>query len=125
MDPAFEYDAALADAKQLAAIHTDMGQWAHGLVYARMGHKAAALRAARDLERRAPEGKNILIIAFIHAALGRDEDAFRWLRKACDDRVDWLPFAVSRSGYEMGPLVLKSLRGDPRHMEVADCVQVP
>ena len=53
MDPAFEYDAALADAKQLAAIHTDMGQWAHGLVYARMGHKAEALRAARDLERRA------------------------------------------------------------------------
>ena len=51
MDPAFEYDAALADAKQLAAIHTDMGQWAHGLVYARMGHKAEALRAVRDLER--------------------------------------------------------------------------
>jgi TolB-like protein/Tfp pilus assembly protein PilF len=120
-----DYDDALADARQLAALHTDMGQWAYGLVYARMGREADALRAARDLERRAPEGKNLLMIAFIHAALGRDDDAFLWLRKACDDRVDWLPFAVSRSGYEMGPLVLKSLRDDPRYVKVADCVGVP
>jgi len=120
-----DYDDALADAKQLAANHTDMGQWAYGLIYARMGREEEALRAVRDLERRAPEGKNMLIIAFIHAALGRDDDAFRWLRKACDDRVDWLPFAVSRSGYEMGPLVFKSLRSDPRYIEVSDCVRVP
>jgi TolB-like protein/Tfp pilus assembly protein PilF len=120
-----DYDDALADARRLAGVNADMGQWAYGLIYARMGRKDEALRAVRDLEQRAPHGKNILMIAFIHAALGRDDDAFRWLRKACDDRVDWLPSAVSRSGYEMGPLVLKSLRGDPRYAEVADCVGVP
>jgi serine/threonine-protein kinase len=65
-----------------------------GYAYATAGKRAEAKKVLDELEALAPDRFGIAFpIAQIHAALGEKDRAFKWLRKACDERyagVIWL-----------------------------------
>jgi len=83
-----------------------------GYVYARSGDRDKALLIADEFAKRS--GADYLPatnFAHIYAGLGDHEEALKWLAKACDDRVTWVPFM------RIDPK-LAVLRTDPRFREL-------
>jgi serine/threonine protein kinase/tetratricopeptide (TPR) repeat protein len=97
--------------------------WIQGLLgyaYARAEQPAEARRVLDDLKGFAANGRwgCAFGIARIHGALGEKDQAFEWLRKACDERdpqVVWL---------KVDP-TLDSLRTDPQFAQVLKDMGLP
>jgi tetratricopeptide (TPR) repeat protein len=79
-----------------------------GYAYARAGNRAEAERICRELQSRdAKEGVGAYEVAFIDAALGNKDEAFRWLDIAYEQHDPGLKFL------RVDPC-LDPLRSDPR-----------
>jgi tetratricopeptide (TPR) repeat protein len=110
--------------KALEVLHKGKGHpWIRGLLgyaYARAEQPAEARRVLEELKGLAKERRfgAAFGIARIHAALGEKDQAFEWLRKACDERdahVIWL---------KVDP-TLDNLRSDPRFTQVLKDMGLP
>ncbi|HSZ57219.1 MAG TPA: protein kinase [Tepidisphaeraceae bacterium] len=90
-----------------------------GYAYAAAGRRAEAKKALEDLQGPAQSRFGFAFpIARIYAALGEKDQAFEWLRKACDERdgaVIWL---------KVDP-TMDSLRSDPRFAQVLKEMGLP
>lgn len=83
-----------------------------GYVYARSGDRDKALFIVDEFVKRSgADYLPAINFAHIYAGLGDHEEALKWLAKACDDRVTWVPFM------RIDPK-LAVLRSDPRFKEL-------
>ena len=57
-------------------------------------------------------------MAIIYTSLGEKDQAFKWLRRACEERNGMLVYM------KFDPL-FKSLRADPRFAELLQCIGLP
>lgn len=83
-----------------------------GVALAAAGQKQEALRIAHELE--VSSGKRYVSpygLARIFAALGQDEDAFKWLQAAYDDHAVWM-------GYLADDPIFERYRSDVRFREL-------
>jgi tetratricopeptide (TPR) repeat protein len=90
-----------------------------GYAYASAGNRPEALKVLVELRAIAPAPFGVAFpIARIHAALKENDQAFEWLRKACDERdsaVIWI---------KVDP-TLDNLRSDPRFAQVLNHMGLP
>jgi hypothetical protein len=90
-----------------------------GYADAAAGKSAEARKVLEDLKTLSPGRYAFALpIARIHAALGEKDQAFEWLRKACDERdsgVIWL---------KVDP-TLDNLRSDPRFTRLLNEMGLP
>ncbi len=66
--------------------------WALGGTYAKAGQTGAAREIAASIE---PEEDNAIPLTLIAAALGDEDDMYRWLEAARDTRLSWYPWLVA------------------------------
>jgi TolB-like protein/Flp pilus assembly protein TadD len=97
--------------------------WIKGLLgyaYAKAGQPAAARRVLEELKENAAKGRFgcAFAITRIHAALDEKEQAFEWLRKACDERDTFVVFI------KVDP-TMDNLREDPRFAQVLKDMGLP
>jgi TolB-like protein/tetratricopeptide (TPR) repeat protein len=88
-----------------------------GYAYVLAGREAEARKVLEAL-RESPRYGSAFAIARIHAALGERDQAFEWLRKACDERdslVIWLKVDAT----------MDNLRADPRFAGVLKSMGLP
>jgi TolB-like protein/Tfp pilus assembly protein PilF len=96
------------------------------VMLAGLGHALAAnqdrrgaVRVIQDLERlRSDKGLFAYEIAAIHAALGKTDDAFRWLSQAVQERSGWIAYLPRDPR-------LDALHGDPRFMALRSAETSP
>jgi serine/threonine protein kinase/tetratricopeptide (TPR) repeat protein len=90
-----------------------------GYAYAAVGRRAEAKKVLEDLKGHSQGRFGFAFpIARIHAALGEKDQAFQWLRKACEERdsaVTWL---------KVDP-TMDSLRSDPQFAQVLKEMGLP
>jgi tetratricopeptide (TPR) repeat protein len=89
-----------------------------GYAYARAGQTSEARKVLEELKGFSGLYGYPFAIARVHAALGEKDQAFEWLRKACDERessVIWL---------KVDP-TLENLRTDPRFAQVLRDMGLP
>jgi TolB-like protein/Tfp pilus assembly protein PilF len=91
-----------------------------GYGYVAAGKKPEAQKVLEELRRLAQEGRysSALAIARIHSALDQKDQAFEWLRKACDERESQVVFL------RVDP-TLDNLRSDPRFAEILKEMGLP
>jgi len=79
-----------------------------------------SLKAVDDQQSDAANGAKSIarITAIIYTGLGEKDQAFKWLRQACEDRDGMLVYL------NVDPL-FKSLRPDPRFADLLQCVGLP
>jgi serine/threonine-protein kinase len=83
-----------------------------GYVYAVSGKKAEAQEVLDELEKLSRQHHvSPCLMAFIHAGLGRKDEAIDWLKKAFQERSAWLVYAKVDPKYD-------SLRLDPRFIDL-------
>jgi tetratricopeptide (TPR) repeat protein len=83
-----------------------------GYAYAAAGKRTRALKAVEELAAAAPGRFGFALpIARLLAALGEADQAFAWLRKACDERTPFVIWLKVDSTFD-------GLRSDPRFTEV-------
>ena len=97
--------------------------WIKGLLgyaYAKAGQPAEARRVLGELKESAANGRFgcAFAITRIHAALNEKEQAFEWLRKACDERDTFVVFI------KVDP-TMDNLRTDPRFAQVLKDMGLP
>jgi eukaryotic-like serine/threonine-protein kinase len=102
-----EAEDQFVKARQIAGESID-ALAALGHMYAMSGNSGSALEVLAQLTELSKERYvSPYHIALIRAALGETDEAFRWLEKAHDERVEWMIYA------NVDPR-LDPLRGDPR-----------
>lgn len=83
-----------------------------GHTYALSGRKGAALEVLAELTEMSKQRYvSPYEIALMHTALGKPDEAFQWLEKVYDERVEWLIFT------NVDPR-LDPLRNDPRFVDL-------
>jgi tetratricopeptide (TPR) repeat protein len=98
------------DSNELAAL---------GHAYARSGNRQEAQKILQDLiDRTSRTYVQPMWIAAIHAALGNNDQAFQWLRKALGDRSVWLIYLKADP-------VFDSLHADPHFADLVRQVGLP
>lgn len=107
---------AIAAHEKMAAVDPSW-RWGLGHTLALAGRRAEARKIANDLER-APTGFDAWGLAGIHAALGENDQALRWLELGYNRRLVWMPWLA------VDP-TLASLRGEPRFRDLANRLKVP
>lgn len=106
-----KYDDALAEAERTETLSGIRPQTESviGMIYARSGKKKEALDALTRITESANRGYSVSIdAAAVHAALGNNDEAFRLLSKACDERNSRL------GGLKVAPF-WEPIRSDPRY----------
>ncbi len=113
-----DYDKAVAElqnARQLAPNDMHVLGWL-GHVYAVSGKGSEAQKLLDELRKRSRSG---YVPAYswglIYTGLGNKDQAFAWLKKACDERDDWLATLKVDPRFD-------SLRSDPRFQNLLRCV---
>jgi len=92
---------------------------AMGTVYGLTGRRSEALRVLQDLDRRShQEYVTAYGVALVYTALGDNEHAFDWLRRAVAERSHWLVWLLRDSRWQ-------PLHGDPRFQEIVRQVGLP
>ncbi|HKQ73649.1 MAG TPA: hypothetical protein VJ810_07995 [Blastocatellia bacterium] len=88
-------------------------------VYALWGKKDEAIKKLdelKELSKRRPVPARDM--AIIYTGLGEKDQAFKWLRQACDERNGLIVYL------KFDP-VFKSLRADPRFADLLQCIGLP
>jgi tetratricopeptide (TPR) repeat protein len=112
-----QYSESIAILKANTAGAGDRGHI--GDAYAKAGNRAEAERICDELQQRSKkEGVGAYEVAFINAALGRKDEAFRWLDIAYQQRDPGLAFL------KVDPC-LDPLRSDPRFDQLVRRVGLP
>jgi len=90
-----------------------------GYNYALWGKRGEAVKRLDELKELSKR-RNVPArdIAIIYAGLGEKDQAFKWLRQACEERNGLLVYL------KVDP-IFKSLRTDPRFAEILQCVGLP
>jgi len=102
------YEEAIAAQEQLATVYPPFS-WSLGHTYARAGRTDDALLILRGLEVQPPDGWNALGLASLHAALGNQDEALRWLEY--EPSHAWAPTIAVYPQFE-------TYRDDPRFQAV-------
>lgn len=119
------YDEALATYERLLEIQPNLGRWGLGFTYARMGRADDARRVVGRLAED-PGQKDVMIVGLIHAALGDEEEAVRWLERARDEHVDWFPYVGTRAGYDaFTEAAIEALGDQPSYREMVAELGIP
>lgn len=119
------YDEALATHGRLRDVAPPLGRWGLGFTHAAMGNADEARRLAAELAE-TPGQKDLLMIGLIHATLGDDDLAMDWLERALEERVDWLPWAGSSSGFDTYVAGgLRQLQDNPRYRRLVSTLALP
>jgi tetratricopeptide (TPR) repeat protein len=102
--------------KEKAALEIDdpVAEIVIGAVHALTGESGKAKEVAeRLIEKSRREYVSSSWLAVLHFALGEDDEGFKWLDRACEERDGWLLFLNS------GPLFeILGLRSVPRYQEI-------
>ena len=98
------YDEAIAAHEKMASI-SPYWKFALGVAYAVAGRTGDAFRILAELEAQPPTSWGAYGLTMLHAALGNEDEAFRWL--AYEPPHAWLPWTNRVPS-------LESLRDDPR-----------
>ncbi len=113
-----DYEKAIAElqkARQLAPNDMHVLGWL-GHVYAVSGKRTEAQKLLDELRERSRSG---YVPAYswglIYAGLGNKDQAFAWLKRACDERDDWLAMLKVDPRFD-------SLRSDPRFQNLLRCL---
>ncbi|MGH7585881.1 MAG: protein kinase domain-containing protein [Gemmatimonadales bacterium] len=106
---------AVAAHERLAAVFPPWS-WALGGTLARFGRRDDALRVARELEGRPPTSWRAFGLAYVYAALGDRDAAFRWL--GYESPHAWVPWV--RNWPQFAPI-----RDDPRFAEFLRSYRLP
>jgi tetratricopeptide (TPR) repeat protein len=87
-----EAEAQFRQARQIAGESID-ALAALGHLFAVSGHTDAALEALAELAALS-QARYVspYEVALLHTGLGEPDEAFRWLERACDERVEWMIF---------------------------------
>ena len=102
---------------------TERHPWIQGLLgyaYATAGQSAEARRVLEELKEGAAKGRFgcAFAITRIHAALNEKEQAFEWLRRACDERDTFVVYL------KVDP-TMDNLRSDPRFARLVKDMGLP
>lgn len=109
------YEEAIAAHEKATALNAGFG-WALAYSYALAGRRAEARdRAAALAQAPRPYAWGL---AHIHAALGDEDEAFRWLEIAYRDRYAFIPWVDKVPTFE-------SLHGDPRMADLVRRLDLP
>jgi tetratricopeptide (TPR) repeat protein len=116
-----DYEKAIAElqkARQLAPNDMHVLGWL-GHVYAVSEKRTDAQKLLDELRERSRSG---YVPAYswglIYTGLGNKDQAFAWLKRACDERDDWLVTLKVDPRFD-------SLRSDPRFQNLLRCVGLP
>jgi len=114
------YEEAVAEFQKVIALYgANVFPMANmGLAYARMGRQAEAESVIDDLRKKGRPGYSSYAIAQIWATLGHNQEAVRWLQRACDERAAQMIGIKSDSAFD-------SLRSDPRFQKLVRRVGLP
>ena len=108
------YDKALAEARAASELPKSWGVLGHALAVS--GRQREARKLLDELTARARTSYvTPLNFAWIHLGLGEKAEAFAWLRKACDSRVE-------ETGRVKADPIYDTVRSDPRFTEIVKCV---
>jgi serine/threonine-protein kinase len=110
-----EFDQAIAVGEKAARVGPAWRIFL-GLTYARAGRPEDTRRLIAQLESEPPTAYNRLMRAFMHAALGNNDEAFRLLDS--EPAHAWRPWVRNWPG-------LERLREDPRHAELMRRFNLP
>ena len=106
------YDDAIREVRAAVADTTVTGVAVLGYVYALAGRRTEARAVLRAVEKRSAHQYVVpLDFSLIYAALGQRDEAFRWLRKAYEERAPLLIFINVAAWYD-------TVRDDPRFAEL-------
>jgi len=105
---------AIAAAQKAAQIEPGF-QFGLGMAYARAGRKDLALRIAAEIKKQ-PSPWADFGLAELHAVLGNQEDALRWLEQGLADRFSLMPYFKCEDSGLQRPF--KPLRSHPRYQDV-------
>jgi tetratricopeptide (TPR) repeat protein len=89
-----------------------------GYAYALAGQEVEARKMLEKLKEPNPRYGAAFAITRIYAALGEKDQAFEWLRKACDERV---PYVI---WIKVDP-TMDNLRKEPKFAEILKEMQLP
>lgn len=109
------HEEALA-AHERAGAFSPGFKWGLGYTYALIGRRADALRIAAELP---PTRVNTLNRAYIYAALGDRDGAFRWVQAAYEQRHGEIPWIRNN------PVLAPLLRDDPRFADLVRRMKLP
>src|SRR5690606_21845216 len=110
------HERAIAVHEQAAEMYKQW-KWLLAPTYAYAGRREDALRIANDLKID-PRPVEAWGLAETYAALGDNDEAFRWLEKAYDARFSWIPWV------DWNPN-LRPLRDDPRFSAMLERLKLP
>jgi TolB-like protein/Flp pilus assembly protein TadD len=106
------YDDAIREIRAAVADTTVTGVAVLGYVYALAGRDTEARSVLRTVKERSTHEYVVpLDFSLIHAALGERDEAFRWLRKAYEERAPLIVFINVAAWYD-------TVRDDPRFAEL-------
>jgi tetratricopeptide (TPR) repeat protein len=106
------YDDAIREIRAAVADTTVTGVAVLGYVYALAGRDTEARSVLRAVKEHSTKGYVVpLDFSLIHAALGERDEAFRWLRKAHEERAPLIVFINVAAWYD-------TVRDDPRFAEL-------
>jgi tetratricopeptide (TPR) repeat protein len=111
-----KYDEALAAVERMSAYPSISGRFLLPMVYALKGDHEEARRRLAELQvdpagERVPPGYMTMLLAVAYAALGDNDEAFRWLWRARDDHLHTIALLKAEPNFE-------PLRSDPRFAEL-------
>lgn len=117
------YDEALATFERLRPIQTNIANWGLAMAYIDMGRRDDAVKVAAELAEN-PGQKDLLFLGMIHAMLGNEEEALKWLEAAHDAHIDWFPWVGSGAGSEFTRM-LSSISDQPRFRTLIEDLDLP
>ena len=112
-EAAATFERGLAVAPQQSALRGGLA-----LAHAGAGRRAEAVAILDALIASVPRANRAYAIARVHAALGRQDEALRWLYRSAEDRD---PFMI----WVRLDFVFEQLRADPRFDELVGAVGLP
>jgi non-specific serine/threonine protein kinase len=105
------YQEAIAAHERAAAKYPNLWvRWALARTYAQAGRTEEARKILAGLRENVSSWDS-WFIAEVHTALGEEDEAFRWLERACEYRHSFLPGMWRNPAYQ-------PLRGDPRFQDL-------
>jgi serine/threonine-protein kinase len=112
-----EYDKAIAATQKAAEADPDW-RWALGPTYVAAGRREEARKLLAELKQRKVIPWNAFWLVALHAALGENDEAFRWLNY--ERQHAWIPWVRVLTWYG-----LEALRNDPRFSDQLRRMNLP